>query len=99
MVRELFQEMGCCLNCLGGVPGLKNVTAVTLLAGYVERGELKPYVQEYFPLDGVARAFNASAAGGVIGAYFLLHERHIGAILIELCRIAGKLGIVVNNDD
>lgn len=60
--------MGCCLNCLCGVLGLKNVTAITVLAGYIERGELKPYVQEYFPLNAVARAFNISAEGGVVGA-------------------------------
>ena len=46
---------------------MKNATAVTVLAGYVESGDLKPYVQEYFPLSGVDRAFNISALGGVVG--------------------------------
>ena len=46
---------------------MKNATAVSILAGYVESGELKPYVQEYFPLSDVARAFNISAEGGVVG--------------------------------
>lgn len=48
--------------------GLKNATAVDVLRRFVESGKLKPYVQEYFPLSDVARAFNISAAGGVVGA-------------------------------
>jgi NADPH:quinone reductase-like Zn-dependent oxidoreductase len=45
----------------------KNGTTVTVLGGFVNRGELKPTVQEYFPLADVMRAVNVSRGGQVIG--------------------------------
>ena len=45
----------------------KNHSTVTMLAGFVERGSLKPTVGQFFPLSDVARAFNVSRGGEVVG--------------------------------
>lgn len=78
--------------------GLKNATAVTILAGYVESGDLKPYVQEYFPLSDVARAFNISAEGGVVGESRIVSDvSKTMKVQRYAFGVAGKLGIVIQN--
>ena len=63
---------------MGDHAGLKNATAVSVLGGYVERGELEPSVQQYFPLADVARAFNVSAAGSVVGKLSIVVKSAVG---------------------
>ena len=45
----------------------KNASTVTTLAGFVERGVLRPIRARWYPLSAVAAAFNESKAGGVVG--------------------------------
>ena len=45
----------------------KNASTVTTLAGFVERGALRPIKARWYPLSAVAEAFNESKAGGVVG--------------------------------
>lgn len=45
----------------------KNGSTVSMLAGFVARGHIKPTVQQYFPLDDIQRAVNMSRQGAVEG--------------------------------